>query len=112
MLTQEQMQRLEGMSRIGKTVSHKQKRGSGRDEMGTVVDEVYIMVSDYKHMIQRIRFAPGVGWGGNEFAYRFGYYTYDASNTHIKWGQYTPFLTESEYRELLGKAKAKGWNIF
>lgn len=112
MLSTEQRSRLERMSRIGKPLWHKQKGGLGFDLMGTVVDEVYIIVSDYKHMIQKIRFAEGMGWGGNEYAYRTGYYTYDAQGKTVRWGQYTQFLTESEYRELLAKARRKGWAIF
>lgn len=108
MLSAEQRSRLERMSRIGKRVLHKQKGGVGFNLMGTVVDEVYVIVSDYKHMIQKIKFADGMGWGGNEYAYRTGYYTYDAKAKTVRWGQYSQFLTESEYRELLAKAKAKG----
>jgi len=110
--TDEQKHKLENMTKLGRTVTHKIKGGTGRQVMGKVVDEVYIIVGDYKHMIQKIEFQEGAGWGGNRYAYRAGYYTYDAGRKHVKWGQYTPFLTESEYRDLLGKAKAKGWNIF
>lgn len=80
--------------------------------MGIVVDEVYVIVGEYKHLIQRIEFADGAAWGGNKYAYRTGYYTYDANKRHVKWGQYTQFLTESEYRELLLKARQRGWDVF
>jgi len=112
MLTDEQLERLHRASRQGQTVTHKIKGGSGREVVGVVVDEVYIIVADYKHMIQKIRFPDNARWGGNEFAYRAGYYTYDASRKYIKWGQYTPVLTETQYRELLSKAREKGWDIF
>ena len=111
-MTPQQRAKLERMSRLGQTVTHKRKGGAGREVVGTVVDEVYIIVSDYKHMIQQIRFPDHARWDGSEFAYRVGYYTYDASGKHIKWGQYTSVLTESQYRELLAKARAKGWDIF
>ncbi len=107
----QQLARLESMSGVGRPVTFKNKGGGGHRVMGTVVDEVYKMVGDYKHMIQRVRFAPGISWDGSEHAYRTGYYTYDARGKVIKWGQYTQFLTESEYQELLHKARAKGWPI-
>jgi hypothetical protein len=78
--------------------------------MGKVVDEVYIMVSDYKHMIQKIEFKEGVS--SDKFAYRTGYYTYDSQMKNIKWGQFTQFLTERQYKALLSKAKEKGWNLY
>jgi len=111
MMTPEQFKRLESTT-IGKTVTHKNKGGSGHQVVGTVVDEVYIIVSDYKHLIQKIAFTPGNEWGGNMFAYRAGYYTFDAKMKKPTWGQYTPVLTESQYRELLQKARQKGWAIF
>jgi hypothetical protein len=112
MLTSEKLERLKMASRINKITYHKRKGGDGYEKVGTVVDEVYIIVADYKHMIQKIQFPDDAKWGGNDFAYRAGYYTYEANGKNIKWGQYTPVLTESQYRELLGKAKEKGWNIF
>jgi hypothetical protein len=54
-LTKEQLQRLKAASCIGKPVHFKNKDGSGHENMGIVLDEVYIIVSDYKHMIQQIR---------------------------------------------------------
>jgi hypothetical protein len=112
MMTPEQQTRLERMSMVNRSVTFRHKDWSGHRLMGTVEDEVYVMVSDYKHMIQRIRFAADVSWDGSTHAYRTGYYTYDAGMKHIKWGQFTQFLTEAEYRDLLGKARAKGWDIF
>lgn len=80
--------------------------------MGTVEDEVFIIVGDYKHLIQRVRFETGVSWDDSTHAYRTGYYTYQGDRKQIKWGQYTQFLTEAEYRDLLGKAREKQWDIF
>ncbi len=112
-MTNEQKARLESMSMIGRKISCKDKlQREPRWEPGTVIDEVYIMVSDYKHMIQKIEFADRQSWDGSKFAYRTGYYTYDKDMKHIKWGQYTQFLTEKEYRELLKRAREKGWEIF
>jgi hypothetical protein len=108
----DQLQRLVNASMVGKPVWFRHKGKPGHTQMGIVEDEVYILVSDYKHMIQRIRFSADVSWDGSTHGYRTGYYTYDGAMKHIKWGQYTQFLTEREYRDLLGKARAKGWELF
>lgn len=112
MLTDQQRQRLEGTSRIGKKILHKHKGGGGYRQMGIVEEEVYIMVNDYKHVIQKIKIERGIYGDGSQYAYRTGYYTYDANRKRIVWGQYTQFLTEREYKQLLSKARAKGWAIF
>jgi len=111
-LTDEQTKRLETMSLMGKPVRHKEKGGSrgapGR-VMGKVVDEVYIIVHDYKHVLHKIE---GDFWGGDKYAFRGGYWTYTADRKNIKWGQFTQFLTQREYKQLLAKAREKGWDIF
>src|SRR5256885_1304794 len=107
----QQRARLESMSRVGRRVTFKNKGGGGSRIMGTVEEEVYVMVGDYKHLLQRIRFAPEISWDESDYAYRTGYYTFDARGKSIKWGQYTQFLTEKEHRELLRMAKARGWPI-
>jgi hypothetical protein len=111
-MTPDQLARLESTSMVGKMVNFSVKGGPGRTQIGIVEDEVYVMVSEYKHMIQRIRFASGVSWDGSTHGYRTGYYTYDAAGKNIKWGQYTQFLTEREYRSLLAKARERGWDVF
>jgi hypothetical protein len=108
-MTPNQAKRLKGMSRLGKAVWFKNKGRPGHQKMGTVVDEVYIIVNDYKHMIQKIQFNDGVFWHGSKFAYRASYYTYDGQKKTIKWGQFSSFLSEKEYKKLLSKAKKKGW---
>jgi hypothetical protein len=111
-LTAAQLAHLESMSMVGRPVTFKNKGKPGSWIVGTVEDEVSIIVWEYKHLIQRIKFAEGVSWDGSTHAYRTAYYTYQAGRAYIKWGQYTQFLTEAEYRELLGKAREKGWDIF
>jgi len=111
-MTKQQLARLEAMTGVGKQVKFKDKGGDGHTVMGTIEDEVFHMVSDYKHVIQRIRFAEDVSWDGSTHAYRTGYWTYDGKGSRIVWGQYTQFLTEIEYRVLLQKAMDKGWQIF
>jgi hypothetical protein len=111
-LTPDQQAKLESMSMIGRPVTFKNKGKPGSWTVGIVEDEVSIIVWEYKHLIQRIKFAEGVSWDGSTHAYRTAYYTYQAGRAYIKWGQYTQFLTEGEYRELLGKARDKGWDIF
>lgn len=96
---------------VGRTVTFRIKGSTGFQAIGVVEDEVYIMVDDYKHLIQRIRFAADVSWDGSVFGYRSGYYTFDAAGRSIKWGQYTQFLTEAEYFRLLALAREKGWPL-
>ncbi len=108
MLNNDQRKRLEAKSGIGKFVKFKDKKTRKTTLMGVVRDEVYILVGDYKHLIQRIEKDAGY-WDGSKFGYRTGYYTYDKGGKRILWGQYTQFLTEREYRTLLNKAEAKGW---
>jgi hypothetical protein len=112
-MTPEQSARLERMTMVGRRLCCKDKLQSGKPwQPGLVVDEVYIMVSDYKHLIPQIEFAPGQSWDGSRYAYRTGYYTYDKDMRNIKWGQYTQFLTEKDYRTLLSRARQKGWDLF
>jgi len=106
-----QREKLEGWTTVEKLVHFKVRGGSERTKTGTVVDEVYIIVGDYKHLIQKIK-SDKPFWDGSRIAYRTCYYTFDAAGKHIKFGQYAQFLTEKEYKELLSNAKAKGWPIF
>ncbi len=110
-MTKRQRQRLEAASCIDKEVRFKDKGGTGRTKMGTVLDEVYIIVSDYKHLIQQIK-PETPYWDGSRLGYRTCYYTWDAERKNIKFGQYTQFLTQKEYTTLLSKARDKGWSIF
>ena len=100
------------MSGIGKKVTFKDKGDRSRKVKGTVEDEVFVMVNDYRQMIQRIKFEDGASWDSSTHAYRAGYYTYDAKKKRIFWGQYTQVVTQNEYKELLNKAQKKGWDIF
>jgi len=59
-MSDDKIKRLEAMSGIGKNVRFKKKEGGGSTHMGVVDDEVYIMVGDYKHLLQKIKFNPGV----------------------------------------------------
>jgi hypothetical protein len=111
-MTADQERKLRSASRIGKQVRFKNKKEAGHRIVGVVEDEVYIIVSDYKHMIQRIKFADGQGWSGNQYAYRVAYYTWDAGMKSVKWGQYHSLLAESELKSLIYQAKEKGWKIF
>jgi hypothetical protein len=103
--------KLEARSMIGRKIWFKEKGETERSEMGVVTDEVYIIVGDYKHMIQRVR-RDVPYWDGCNYAYRTGYYTFDASGQKLKWGQFTQFLTEEQYRALLAQAREKGWPLF
>ena len=103
-MTPTQAAKLEASTRLNQTVYHKEKGGSKFIAMGVVEDEVYIIVDDYKHLIQKIRIATHLPWDGSTYAYRTGYYTWSAKKHRIVWGQYTQFLTEKEYKRLLNLA--------
>lgn len=110
MLSETQKKKLEAATRVGKKVWFKDKYNKKPRLWGTVKDEVYIIVADYKHMIQRIELADGRAGDGSKYAYRTGYYTFDAGKNHVLWGQYTQCLTEKEFNELHNKAK-RDWAI-
>jgi hypothetical protein len=107
----QQLARLEAATCLGKPMYFKDKGSGKRERWGTVEEEVYIMVADYKHMIQRIRYCEPDPTG-DLYGYRACYYTLDKDGRHVKWGQFAQQLSQSQYRELLGKAQAKGWPIF
>ena len=65
-----------------------------------------------ERVIQRIRFAEAVRWDGSEYGYKTGSFTLDDRTGAVKWAQYSQCLSEKQYRELLGKAREKGWPIF
>jgi hypothetical protein len=111
-MTDEQKKILEAATGKGKTVWFRDKITGEREAWGTVDDEVCKVVNDYKHLIQRIRLADGDSAENPRFWYRTGYYTFDKKMKQVKWGQYSQCLSEEQYRELLGKAKEKGWPIF
>jgi hypothetical protein len=110
-MTPEQAQRLENKSSLNQRMIFKNKHGGGSRTMGTIVDEVSILVGDYKHLIQKVEFCVGMSWDESRYAYRTGYYTWDAGYRRLTWGQFTQFLTEKEYKRLLSLARAKQWDI-
>jgi len=55
---------------------------TGEPEMrDSVEEEVYIIVADYKHMIQRIHYIEPTQ-AGDEYGYRTAYYTLDKDGRH------------------------------
>jgi hypothetical protein len=108
----EDVQRLELATRVGKEV-WLNERSSGMPILwGIVEDEVGLVVDDAKHVIQRIRLAKDVSWDESEYGYKTGSFTIDARTGSVKWAQYSQVVSEQEYRELLTKARAKGWPVF
>ena len=111
-MTPEQQALLASKATIGQDVWFKQKGNVGpRYRVGRVVDEVSLIVADYKHLIQKIAIDDPESWEGQDFGYRTGYYTFDAKGKRLLWGQYTQFLTASQYRQLLVAAREKGWGL-
>jgi hypothetical protein len=78
---------------------------------GVVEDEVGLVVDGAKHVIQRIRLAEGVNGDGSAYGYKTGSFVVDPRSGSVKWAQYSQVMSEHEYRELLAKAKARGWPI-
>jgi hypothetical protein len=112
----ELLSRLREKSHIGQSVTFKDKASGEGKSLGTVEDEVSIILGEgsgdvYKHLIQRIKRSEKA-WNGSRYEYRGGYFTLDGKKTRIVWGQYAQCLTEKEYRRLLAKARAKGWPLF
>ena len=107
-MTKNEREALARCSGIDKPVWFKHKDKPGREQWGTVEDEVSIIVNEYKHLIQRIRLSPE-SWGTNRYAYRTAYYTLTAKTRKPVWGQYHALLLEADYRRLLRKADKKGW---
>jgi hypothetical protein len=100
---------------LGKKVQLKykdQEKRPGKRTIGTVVDEVSIIVDECKHFLQRIEYAQGMQEDHSNYAYRAGYYILSAKGHRIVFGQYNPLLTESNMRALLHKAHQKRWPIF
>jgi len=106
-----QLAKLKAATLVGKPMWFINKKTGEREMWGPVDDEVYIIVGDYKHMIQRIHYTHPTQ-AGDEYGYRTAYYTLDKDGRRVKFGQYAQHLTQSQYRELLGKARGKGWRIF
>ena len=103
------LERLKHQSMKGRDVTFRNKDRPGRRARGVVEDEIFEMVNDYKHMMQRVRFHPGESWDGSTHAYRVCYYTLAADGRTIKFGQYPSFLTQKEAGRLFRKARLKGW---
>jgi hypothetical protein len=111
-ITRAQRQKLATYTGLGKQVKFKDKNGGPRFVLGRVVDEVAILSGDYKHVIQKIELIPSQSWDGSRFAYRSGYYTWDASMLQVKWGQYHACLSAREFARLAREARRKGWLAF
>jgi hypothetical protein len=54
MATKKALARLESATCVGRRMKFKDKVSRVRSAWGTITEEVYIMVADYKHMIQRV----------------------------------------------------------
>jgi len=93
---------------IGKPIHFKLKQTGDRTLWGTVEDEVYIMVDDYKHMIQRFKFAKEISNDDSEYGYRTCYYTLDKKEQKIKWDQYTQSIINGKgIPRTLGQSKGQ-----
>jgi hypothetical protein len=87
----ELLSRLREKSHIGQSVIFKDKASGEGKSLGTVEDEVSIILGEgsgdvYKHLIQRIKRSEKA-WDGSQYEYRGGYFTLDGKKTRIVWGQ-------------------------
>jgi hypothetical protein len=81
---------------------------------GSVEDEVSVLNGDgdYKFFLQRIRLSPKKGREmGSKRAYRWCYWTVTGKGDRLAFGQYALFLSETALRNLLSKARKKGWPV-
>lgn len=111
-ITQAQRQKLARYTGIGKRVMFKDKNEGSHFVLGKVVDEIAIISFDYKYVIQKIELVESQSWDGSRFAYRSGYYTWDAPMRQVRWGQYHVCLSARELARLTKEARRKGWAVF
>lgn len=100
---EECLKKLRELDNRGKTITAKVKGTNDEKEIGVIDDLVYQMAGENRYEIQRIKLRKG----GIE--YRICYYTCDANDTHPHFAQYAPIMNESDFSELINKAKEKGW---
>jgi hypothetical protein len=104
-------ERLANATGVKKHVKLKYKGTLHNYVLGTVEDEVSVIDNDYKHVIQRIELddpKTAREWGVN-LAYRHGYFTLSKKRRKLTWGQYHSIIPAPAYRQLIQKAKRKGW---
>lgn len=111
MLTERQLLTLGRHSGKDKAVMFTERGGHERVRLGTVEDEVFILVGQHKHVLQRIRLDKSQRWDRSQYVYRTGYYTFSDDRSRLVWGQYSQLLTELEWPRLLRKARRKGWPV-
>ena len=111
-ITAAQTEKLDSHSGQGKKVTFNDKHTGNKFIVGRVVDEVSVTSFNYKYVLQRILLAPRMSWDGSKYAYRDGYYTWDAKMKKVVWGQYHSLPSEREKTSLLKLARRKDWPIF
>ena len=92
-------------TRVGREIWIRTETGV-RVLCGVVEDEVDVLGDGAKHVIQRIRLADGGAYG-----YETGSFVVDPGTGRIKWSERSPVISETDYRELLEKAKTRGWPL-
>src|ERR1022692_778940 len=113
-MTNEQMRgSLERLTRTGRKVYRTLKGDWGRRKkrmlVGTVEDEVSVVLGDVRHAIERIRTPRG------DVCYRTCYHTWESriranrSKLQVGYGQYPSILSPVEQSKLLTLARQKGW---
>jgi hypothetical protein len=111
MLDADLVRLLEGATRVGKEVWLKARDQWTPVLWGVVEEEVSILGDQAKHVIQRIRLADGVAWDASDYGYKVGSFVYDDRAGAVRWANHSQLLSEKEVRELLSKARSRGWDI-
>ena len=108
-ISPQQTEKLDSYTGLNKKVVFKDKHTGKRFVVGKIVDEVSVLSFNYKYVYQKIELAPDMTWDGSRYAYRDGYYTWDAKMVKVVWGQFHALPSEKEKRGLLKSAYSRGW---
>jgi len=103
MTKEECLKKLRELNNIGKPVKATVKGTDKRKEMGRIEDLVSHIVDENRYEIQKIKLHKG------GIAYRTCYYTGDSKYIGLKFGGFATIMNESDFSELINKAKKKGW---
>jgi len=103
-MSEDLLKKLRELSNLGKTVGFADKKSGGHYKVGEIIDEVSVVSSsdvEYKYFIQKIRTPQ------DRIEYRFCYYTTDAKQKRLVFGQYAIDMSERDFFELVRKAVQK-----
>jgi len=107
---EELVEKLKNLTTIGKKIRfHDKKEKERYYKVGEIIDEVSVLTTDnpeypdYKHFIQKIITEQG------KIRFRICYYTLDAKEKRIVFGQYAAQMSEQDLKQLIQKARKRGF---